>query len=124
MKVLVGLLAAVALTLGLTSAPAATAAPYPHSIATKCTSWNAGGATAKFRMTAGTAQPTATVDVRIYNAKGKLIKRAQRKYKGGTAWWGFGQALPKGTFTAVFQTRTGKTSVFKNCSSKAKLYKS
>lgn len=123
MKVLVGLLAAVALTLGLTSAPA-TAAPYPHSIATKCTSWNAGGATAKFRMTAGTAEPTATVTIRIYNGQGKLIKTARRKYKGGTAWWGFGQALPKGTYKAVFRTQTGKTSVFKNCSSKARLYKS
>jgi len=116
MKVLAGLLAAAVLALGLTSAPA-NADVYPHSITTRCTASPAGGAKVHFKMTAGTAKPKATVFIKVRNRSVKVVKRLSRYYKGSPVVWYVGP-LKRGRYSVVFTTRTGPTSVYKNCSTR------
>jgi len=119
MKVLAGLLAAAVLALGLTSAPA-NADVYPHSITTRCTASPAGGAHVNFKMTAGTAKPKATVFIKVTNSHGKVVKRLSRYYKGSPVVWYVGP-LRHGRYKVAFVTRTGPTSVYKNCSTSTRI---
>ena len=119
MKVLTGLVAAVVLALGLTSAPA-NATVYPHSIATKCIASPAGGAHVNFKMTAGTAKPKATVFIKVINRSGRVVKRLSRYYHGSPAVWYVGP-LKHGRYRVAFATRTGPTSVYKNCSTSTRI---
>jgi hypothetical protein len=119
MKVLTGLLAALVLALGLTSAPA-NATVYPHSITTRCTASSAGGAHVNFKMTAGTGKPKATVYIKVTNRLGKVVKRLSRYYRGAPVVWYVGP-LRHGRYKVAFTTRTGATSVYKNCSTSTRI---
>lgn len=113
MKVLTGVLAALVLALGLTAAPA-NATVYPHSITTRCTASPAGGAHVNFKMSAGTGKPKATVYIKVTNRLGKVVKRLSRYYRGVPVVWYVGP-LRDGRYRVSFTTRTGPTSVYKNC---------
>jgi hypothetical protein len=113
MKVLTGLLAALVLALGLTAAPA-NATVYPHSITTRCTASAGTGAHVHFRMSAGTGKPKATVYIKVTNRAGRVVKRLSRYYRGAPAVWFVGP-LRHGRYRVAFVTRTGPTSVYRNC---------
>jgi hypothetical protein len=119
MKVITGLVAAFLLVLGLTSAPA-NATVYPHSIATTCHASPAGGAHVNFKMTAGTGKPKATVYIKVINRLGRVVKRLTRYYRGVPVVWYVGP-LRDGRYKVAFTTRTGPTSVYKNCSTSTRI---
>lgn len=119
MKFITGLVVALVLGLGFTSAPA-NATVYPHSIATTCTASPAGGAHVNFKMTAGTGKPKATVFIKVINSRGKVVKRLSRYYRGTPVVWYVGP-LRHGRYKVAFVTRTGPTSVYKNCSTSTRI---
>ena len=124
MKVLTGLVTALIVSIsGLVLAPAANAAPYPHTVPTDCHArlldskiTTKQKPSAFFRITTqGNYTPSARVTIRITrNSTGRTVERAQRFYNGGTEKWTFSR-LGKGTYTVSFRAQTADRSVFKNC---------
>lgn len=122
MKTLACLFTAALMSLaGLVAVPAS-AAPYPHSVATNCQAVTKSPIRAgrrpvvRFRwFTAGNATPSGKVRVRVVNRKtGKAVHTSHRFYRGGTAKWRLGR-LSKGNYRISFVARPGSNSVFTTC---------
>ena len=130
MKFLTGLITTLLVSLtGLVIVSPADAAPYPHTIKTRC------HAQAKkhnvtpqdrpafkfFITTQGNARPTATVAIKVIRTRdGAMILETHRFYNQPKETWTF-HRLESGRYEFHFHAVTGPQSVYKNCSTAAKL---
>ena len=130
MKFLTGLITTLLVSLtGLVLVSPADAAPYPHSIKTRChgqakkhqVTPQARPAFKFFITTQGNARPTATVVIKVIRTRdGALIRETHRFYNQRKETWTF-NPLASGRYTFLFHAVTGRQSVYKNCSDAAKL---
>jgi len=121
MKVLVGLIAAVLLSAGLVSAPAANAAPYPDTVKTYCHAklnktvyHRLERPRLTFWITAANRTPKpAKMKLRYYRS-GNVVRTATYSYNGRHTYrlqmW-----RQKGRYKLVIRGHFADTSVYKDC---------
>ena len=116
MKFLLGLASASLLSAGLVAtAPAATAAPYPNSIATFCSA-NANAKAVNVRVRAdGNRTPRGTATIRISKG-GDVVRSTSVDFNGGDySRKVLGKRLGKGRYTVTVKANPSNDA-FRNCS--------
>ena len=115
MKFLLGLVSASVLSAGLVAtAPAATAAPYPNSIATFCAaSGNAKAVSVRVRADVNRA-PSGTASIKI-TKRGDVVRKTSVRFNGGDASRKAIAKLRKGRYTVTVKANP-TNDAFKNCS--------
>lgn len=115
MKFLLGLVSASVLSAGLVAtAPAATAAPYPNSIATFCSAGaNAKAVSVRVRAD-GNRAPRGTATIKI-TKRGDVVRRTSVTFNGGDASRKAIAKLRKGRYTVTVKANP-TNDAFKNCS--------
>ena len=116
MKFLLGLVSASVLSAGLVAtAPAATAAPYPNSIATFCSAGaNAKAVSVRVRAD-GNRAPRGTATIKVIK-RGDVVRKTTVRFNGGDASRkAFGSKLRKGRYTVTVKANP-TNDAFKNCS--------
>ena len=115
MKFLLGLVSASVLSAGLVAtAPAATAAPYPNSIATFCSaSGNAKAVSVRVRADVNRA-PSGTASIKI-TKRGDVVRKTSVRFNGGDASRKAIAKLRKGRYTVTVKANPSNDA-YKNCS--------
>ena len=115
MKFLLGLVSASVLSAGLVAtAPAATAAPYPNSIATFCSAGaNAKAVSVRVRAD-GNRAPRGTATIKI-TKRGDVVRRTSVSFNGGDASRKAIAKLRKGRYTVTVKANPSNDA-YKNCS--------
>jgi hypothetical protein len=116
LKFLLGLVSASVLSAGLVAtAPAATAAPYPNSIATFCSaSGNAKAVKVRVRADVNRA-PSGTATIKI-TKRGDVVRRTSVRFNGGDASRKvLASKLGKGRYTVTVKANPSNDA-YKNCS--------
>ena len=123
MKVFTGLAAALIVALTALVAPAATAAPYPHTVETTCHARAVDDTIDRDRFprfrfriaTAGNASPNAQVFITVRRASdGQVLDRTERYYNQDVEFWAFAKRRP-GNYLYTFYAVTPPNSVYENC---------
>jgi hypothetical protein len=115
LKFLLGLVSASVLSAGLVAtAPAATAAPYPNSIATSCSaSGNAKAVSVRVRADVNRA-PSGTASIKI-TKRGDVVRKTSVRFNGGDASRKAIAKLRKGRYTVTVKANPSNDA-YKNCS--------
>lgn len=116
MKLALGLVSAAVLSTGLVSvAPAATAAPYPNSIATYCAA-NGNARVVNVRVRAGANRAPKGVAVIKVRKSGHVVRTASVGFDGGDySHKRLAHRLRRGTYTVSVKANP-TNDAYKNCS--------